>query len=225
MRTLRLIALLDHLRGRSAPISAEALADAFGVSTRTIYRDVVTLQAMGAPLRGEPGLGYQLDKGCFLPPLHLDPDEMDAVMLGMRLIAARGDETLAAAARRVSAKVGASMEPEKEEAYTRLPLRAVSRPTEEAAGANAHLSVLRTGIRRRTILEIAYRDLAENRSRRIVRPLGLTLFDTAWLLTAWCESRSAFRNFRVDRLLLVRSTGESFRHERGKRFEDYLATL
>ncbi|KTT68891.1 DeoR faimly transcriptional regulator, partial [Sphingomonas sanguinis] len=49
-----------------------------GVSARTIYRDMVTLQAMGAPVRGEPGVGYQLEQGYFLPPLHLDHDEMDA---------------------------------------------------------------------------------------------------------------------------------------------------
>ncbi|MBZ6382390.1 helix-turn-helix transcriptional regulator [Sphingomonas sanguinis] len=225
MRSLRLLALLDHLRGCSAPISADTLAVALSVSARTIYRDMVTLQAMGAPVRGEPGIGYQLEPGYFLPPLHLDPDEMDAVMLGMRLIAARGDEALAAAAHRVSAKLGASMEAEKAQAYKRLPLRAVSRRTPTGAASNAHLAPLRTAIRRRSMLEIEYVDLLERRSTRIVRPLGLTLFDAAWLLTAWCESRDAFRNFRIDRLIAARGTGGTFRHERGKRFEDYLETL
>jgi predicted DNA-binding transcriptional regulator YafY len=225
MRSLRLFALLDHLRGRSIPISAETLADMLGVSVRTIYRDMVTLQAMGAPVRGEPGVGYQLEQGYFLPPLHLDADEMEAVMLGMRLIAARGDEPLAAAARRASAKFAASMAPSRQEAYANLPMRAASRATSESDGAKAHLSLLRDAIRRRLILRIAYTDLAGKQSERIIRPLGLTLFDSAWLLTGWCEARDAFRNFRVDRIGTIDRDGAAFRHENGRRFADYLKTL
>lgn len=225
MRSLRLFALLDHLRGRSVPISAETLAEMLGVSVRTIYRDMVTLQAMGAPVRGEPGVGYQLEQGYFLPPLHLDHDEMEAVMLGMRLIAARSDKPLAAAARRASAKFAASMGPDRQAAYSNLPLRAVSRRTSESECAKAHLPLLRDAIRGRLILRITYADLSENESERTIRPLGLTLFDAAWLLTSWCEARNAFRNFRVDRIATVSGTGTTFRHEKGRRFEDYLKTL
>ena len=225
MRSLRLFALLDHLRGRSVPISADALAEMLGVSVRTIYRDMVTLQAMGAPVRGEPGVGYQLERGYFLPPLHLDHDEMDAVMLGMRLIAARSDAPLAAAARRASAKFAASMEPARQATYSNLPLRAVSRQTSESEGAKAHLTLLRDAIRRHLVLRIAYVDLSDNESERTIRPLGLTLFDSAWLLTGWCEARNAFRNFRVDRIASISGTGTTFRPEKGQRFEDYLKTL
>ncbi|WP_312487341.1 YafY family protein [Sphingomonas sp.] len=225
MRSLRLFALLDHLRGRTVPISADALAQMLGVSVRTIYRDMVTLQAMGAPVRGEAGVGYQLERGYFLPPLHLDHDEMDAVMLGMRLIAARSDEPLAAAARRASAKFAASMEPNRQATYSNLPLRAVSKETAESEGAKAHLSLLRDAIRQRLILRITYADLSGNESERTIRPLGLTLFDSAWLLTGWCGTRDDFRNFRADRIAIISTTGITFRHEKGRRFEDYLKTL
>lgn len=196
-----------------------------GVSVRTIYRDMVTLQAMGAPVRGEPGVGYQLERGYFLPPLHLDHDEMDAVMLGMRLIAARSDAPLAAAARRASTKFAASMEPARQATYSNLPLRAVSKQTSESEGAKTHLTLLRDAIRRHLVLRIAYVDLSDKESERTVRPLGLTLFDSAWLLTGWCEARNAFRNFRVDRIASISGTGTTFRPEKGQRFEDYLKTL
>lgn len=174
MRTLRLFALLDHLRGRTEPVSAEMLAQELQVSVRTIYRDMVTLQAMGAPLRGEAGIGYQLEKGYFLPPLHFDPDELDALMLGTRLIASRDDEALAAAARRVSAKISAAIGCDKGEAYTRLPLRAVARQSSESDKASGHLTVLRTALRDKAVLNITYCDLENKRSQRSVRPLGLT---------------------------------------------------
>ena len=80
-------------------------------------------------------------------------------------------------------------------------------------------------MRQRTRLSIKYRDLKGQHSTRRVRPLGLTAFDKVWLLTGWCENRSDFRNFRVDRLVTVQETGETFRREPGKEFNDYLRTL
>ena len=225
MRTLRLFALLDHLRGRTEPVSAETLAQELSVSVRTIYRDMATLQTMGAPIRGEAGIGYQLEKGYFLPPLHFDPDELDALMLGTRLIATRGDDDLAAAARRVSAKVSAAIGHDKGENYSQLPLRAVARQSPENDKAAEHLTLLRIALRDKAVLEITYCDLQDKRSQRIVRPLGLTMFDAVWLLTVWCEDRSDFRNLRVDRIEVIQLAGRLFRTERGKRFEDYLKTL
>ena len=225
MKTLRLFGLLNRLRSAPAPISAEALAHALDVSPRTIYRDMATLLAMGAPVRGESGLGYQLEKGYFLPPLRFDPDELETIMLGLRLVVAKGDDVMAAAAGRVSGKISAVMGAEAGEAYKELPLRAVTRPTDEAERANRHLPRLRQAVRDRQVLDISYRDLRNQRSRRIVRPLGLTLFDTAWLLTAWCEARNDFRNFRLDRIAEAIPTGARFRHEAGRRFQDYLKTL
>lgn len=225
MRTLRLFALLDHLRGRLKPVSAETLAVDLDVSIRTIYRDMATLQAMGAPVRGEAGIGYQMASGFFLPPLHFDADELEAIMLGTRLVAARGDGELVDAARRVSAKVSVAMAGEAGETYARLPLRAVSRRSQESTKASANLGFLRKAIRERALLDIRYVDLRDLGSRRAARPLGLTVFDTAWLLTVWCETKQDFRNLRVDRIEAVARTGRRFRPEVGKRFEDYLKTL
>ncbi|WP_354296204.1 WYL domain-containing protein [Sphingomonas sp. 1185] len=84
---------------------------------------------------------------------------------------------------------------------------------------------MRDAIRRHLVLRIAYVDLSDNESERTVRPLGLTLFDSAWLLTGWCEARNAFRNFRVDRIGVISGTCTTFRPENGQRFEDYLKTL
>ncbi|MDR0252841.1 MAG: YafY family transcriptional regulator [Brucellaceae bacterium] len=225
MRTFRLFTLLDHLRGKTEPVSAEKLAQELQVSTRTIYRDMATLQAMGAPVRGEAGMGYQLEKGYFLPPLHFDPDELDALMLGTRLIAARGDDALAAAARRVTAKISAAIGHDDGENYARLPLRAATRQSTEHEKAATHLAQLRQAIRDRAVLDISYSDLQDKRSRRNVRPLGLTVFDTVWLLTVWCENKNDFRNLRADRIEDIQPAGRLFKPERGKRFEDYLKTL
>lgn len=225
MKVFRLFALLDRLRAAASPVSAEALARALEVSPRTIYRDMATLQAMGAPVRGEAGLGYQLERGYFLPPLRFDADELEAVMLGLRLVGARGDGALRAAAKRASGKIAATAADDAGEMFRQLPLRAVSRRRAGEEVANGWLPLLRGAIRDRRLVRLGYLDLEGNASERQVRPLGLTLFDEVWLLTAWCESRSDFRNFRLDRIAQAADTGLRFRHEGGRRFQDYLATL
>jgi predicted DNA-binding transcriptional regulator YafY len=82
MRAARLFALLDQLRLRRWPVSASELAKLMGVTERTIYRDMASLQAMGAPIRGEGGIGYQIERGYFLPPLHFDEDELACKIQG-----------------------------------------------------------------------------------------------------------------------------------------------
>jgi len=180
---------------------------------------------MGAPVRGESGIGYQIEKGFFLPPLSFDPDELDAITLGMRLIAAKGDGQLAEASRRVAAKIGAVLSGDQSERFANSPLRAVTRGSAENRKSEAHLSGLRQALRERMFVMLRYVDLKERESLRLCRPLGLVAFDDVWVLTAWCEARADFRNFRVDRLLSFEATGKRFRPERGKRFEDYLKSM
>ncbi|QGZ33843.1 helix-turn-helix transcriptional regulator [Stappia indica] len=225
MKVFRLFSLLDRLRSAGGPVSAEALARALEVSPRTIYRDMATLQAMGAPVRGEAGLGYQMERGYFLPPLSFDEEELEAIALGMRLVGARGDAPLGEAALRVAGKIGAAAGEAGGEATLRLPLRAVTREHPQVEAARHWLPGLRRAIRRQRIVLLAYRDLAGRESRRRVRPLGLTVFDEVWLLTGWCEERGDFRNFRLDRIMSVEETGERAPSERGRRFEDYVASL
>lgn len=220
MRILRLFAILDRLRVHQHPVAAATLAGALDVSVRTIYRDMATLLEMGAPIRGEGGVGYQIEHGYFLPPLHFDPDELDAVILGMRLVGARGDGPLKEAARRAAAKINAVLPEADKRVHSKSPL--LAEPVDEAIH---FLSPVRTALRRRQCLNIAYRDLKDRSSTRVVRPLGLTAFDRVWLLTAWCEMREDFRNFRVDRLQEVARTGTTFAREPGKEFTDYLRTL
>ncbi len=221
MRTIRLFQVLDYLRARSQPVSAERIARHLGVSVRTLYRDIATLQGMGAPIRGAGGLGYQLERGYFLPPLHFDADELDAIVLGLRLAAKRGDPDLAVAADRVLGKLAASGE----EVASDLdrPLLAVG-SRRDAEGAD-RIAELRRAVRERRLIRMAYRNEAEVLTDRTVRPLGLTAFESVWLLTGWCLARADFRNFRPDRMESLVVLTDRFAVESGKEFRDYLRLL
>jgi predicted DNA-binding transcriptional regulator YafY len=91
-RTGRLLDLIQTLRRHRRPVRGAQLADELDVSLRTIYRDIQTLIAQGAPIHGEAGIGYLLRPGFTLPPLMFTPDEIEALVLGSGMV--RGPPTL-----------------------------------------------------------------------------------------------------------------------------------
>jgi predicted DNA-binding transcriptional regulator YafY len=105
-RSERLFSLLQTLRRYRRPVTGKALAAELNVSMRTLYRDIATLQAQGADIEGEPGLGYVLRPGFILPPLMFSGDEIEALVLGSRWVADRGDDLLGSAAQNAIARSG-----------------------------------------------------------------------------------------------------------------------
>ena len=77
LKTERLFALAEYLRGRRTGVTADTLADRFGVTVRTIYRDLDALRAASMPLAAErgPGGGYALDSSYSLPPVNFSARE------------------------------------------------------------------------------------------------------------------------------------------------------
>src|SRR4051812_37180263 len=114
-RHARLLHLIQALRRRRHPVAAAELAAELGVSLRTVYRDIAMLAAEGAPIEGVAGLGYVLRQGFFLPPLMFSEDELDALILGLRMAAGRGDPGLEKAADDALAKIVAVLPAERED--------------------------------------------------------------------------------------------------------------
>jgi len=111
-RAQRLLDLIQLLRGYRRPVSGAVLAEALGISLRTLYRDIETLNAQGAQIDGEPGVGYVLRPGFMLPPLMFSEDEIEAIVLGSRWVADRTDAALSDAARSALAKISAVLPPD-----------------------------------------------------------------------------------------------------------------
>jgi predicted DNA-binding transcriptional regulator YafY len=195
-RSERLLDLVQTLRRRRRPVSGQALADELGVSIRTLYRDIATLQGQGAPIEGESGLGYVLKPGFFLPPLMFGEDEIDAVILGLRFVSQRGDAELASAAENVLAKIEAVLPPEMEGSAATSGLLAGP----GGSGNAYHLATIRRAIRREEKLHLDYLDKNGEASKRLVWPVAIAFFEVADVLAAWCETRRDFRHFRLDRI-------------------------
>ena len=201
-RTSRLFEIIQLLRNQTKPITAEQLAITLEVSTRTVYRDIATLQAMRTPIDGEAGVGYLMRSGYDLPPLNFDIEEIEAIVVGLSLLARTGDAGLNKAASRVSIKID-----DLRENIHNLHVSdwgAVS-PTQ------IDMSELRQAIRHREKLIIRYEDENQHKSQRVILPIAMVYFIEVVVLAAWCELRADFRHFRVDRIQHCTFTHDSFK--------------
>lgn len=197
-RTERLFDLLQALRRHRRPVSGQALAQEVGISIRTLYRDIATLQAQGAAIEGAPGVGYVMKPGFLLPPLMFQSEELEALVLGMRWVADRGDWRLADAALGALAKIAAVLPDDLRhelEASALLVGRGAPLPDHAIAPDQ-----LREAIRTERKLQIVYRGPQGEVTQRVVWPFALVYFDQARVLMAWCETRDDFRHFRTDRI-------------------------
>ncbi|MFJ4051835.1 helix-turn-helix transcriptional regulator [Pseudomonas hunanensis] len=151
-RTQRLLSLVQILRARRHPVTGQRLAEEMSVSLRTVYRDIATLQAQGADIRGEAGIGYILRPGFVLPPLMFNEQELDALMLGMRWVAQQPDASLAQAALDVLSKAEAVLPSAVAGRLFKTPLFAASSQSRGAYGFDA--KCLRDAIRLETKIRL-----------------------------------------------------------------------
>ena len=167
MRLFRLFRLLDVMRLRSTPVTAASLAVDLGISVRSIYRDIADLQAMGAPIRGEGGLGYVMERGYFLPSLRFEADELDAIILGLKLVHERAAPVLDGAAVRAAAKISSVLGEGQKDSMIDPALEAGPSRTMYGDGNSATYATLRAAISAREFLTIGYRNSRHLRLDRI----------------------------------------------------------
>lgn len=218
-RAERLLSVLQILRRHRRPLPAARIAEETGTSLRTVYRDIDALRTQGAAIEGEAGLGYVLRPGFLLPPLMFTEDEIEALVLGARLVAVRGDAALERAAGEALAKMQAVLPGSLRDFAENSPLLVA-----RGAGRDApFMADLRAAIRAERKAEITYRDAAGAESRRVIWPFALGFFEQVQVVAAWCETRAALRHFREDRILACRVLETRYPRRRALLLRDWRA--
>ena len=220
-RADRLFQIVQLLRRRRATLTARQIAERLGTSERTVYRDIRDLVLSGTPIDGEAGVGYRLRPGYDLPPLMFDREEIQALVLGTRIVRRFGDARLARASESILAKVAAVLPKDLEPllADTALFVPTMSHGARSAAALEASRDAL---VARRK-LRLMYEDETGAATERTVRPLGVFFWGRTWTLAAWCELRSDFRDFRLDRVKNIDMLDDTFAEEPGRTLRDLLS--
>jgi predicted DNA-binding transcriptional regulator YafY len=218
-RADRLFEIIQILRRKKTTRAAD-LAARLEVSERTIYRDISDMVSRGVPIDGEAGVGYILRPGFDLPPLMFNENEIEALLLGARIVQSWADPELAAAAATVMDKV-AAVSPDG--LRQQLELARLWAPADHAREPiTIDQAALRHAIRNQRKIRFTYQDLDGRFSERVVRPLIMAFYGPVWVLAAWCELRKGFRVFRIDRMSAFSTLETRFDVERGKTAQDFL---
>ena len=219
-RADRLFQIIQILRRTRRAVTAAALAEELEVSLRTVYRDMAELIGRRVPIEGAAGVGYLLREGFDLPPLMFTKDELDALLVGTRIVQSWGDPELGRAAADVLAKVAAVLPERMRPRVASLALAAP--PSERRPEITVDMAALRRCVREERKIRVRYLDLAGTDTTRVVRPMNLAFFPPVWVLLGWCELRRDFRSFRVDRIAALTFLAERYPQEPGRRLVDYL---
>src|SRR3954463_2620215 len=216
-RADRLFQIIQLLRNHRVTTAAR-LADELEVSERTVYRDICDLQSSGVPIEGERGVGYVMRKGFDLPPLMFTAQELQALLLGSRVVMSWTDGPLARAAGEALQRIEAVLPENLRERMQQTQLYApdfMIRPEKKAFFGPLHQAV-----EEKRKVHLLYVDGSGQNTTRTIRPLALSFWGWSWALTAWCETRQDFRNFRLDRMDEITLLDDRFADEPGKTMED-----
>jgi predicted DNA-binding transcriptional regulator YafY len=130
---------------------------------------------------------------------------------------------LAGHARTAMAKIALALPKTRREEIDRTRIFAPAFHVPKAVAAG--LDTIRQAILRRRKLRFAYEDKAQRESRRTVRPLAAAFWGGSWTVSAWCEAREDFRNFRLDRMRELEMLEAIFEEEPGKSLDDFLRKM
>lgn len=207
-RSDRLFEIIQLLRRRKRVVTAQWIAEQLEVTPRTIYRDIAALQAMRVPIEGEVGVGYLMRDGFDLPPLMFDAEEVEAISVGLALLSRTGDRGLVKAATRVARKI-ADVVPQQVARQLGVSQSQVSTYGIKLPSA-IEMPRLRQAIRENTKIRIAYKNSNGVDSVRTLKPIVIFYYVEVALLVAWCELRSDFRQFRIDRIGSIQYLEDTF---------------
>ena len=197
-RLLQIVQILRRANGQ--PVSAGRIADELEVTKRTIYRDMVALEWINVPVRGEAGIGYVLEGGLDLPPLIFNSLELETLMLGARWVEVYGDADQQLAAKDVVAKIAAVLPQDLRDEFFEVSLYAPAKTKQRFPGGVSSFE-LRKALKANKIIEIEYQNEVGESSKRRIWPISIGYFDFKRLMLGWCELREDFRAFRADRIV------------------------
>lgn len=220
-------------------VTARFLSEHFGVTERTIYRDIRTLENAGVPIGAEAGVGYYLEKGYRLPPVSFTLDEAASLLIGEKLLVASLDANSLRDYKQALNKVRAVLDVSDKDHLSSLdadievlptgqgfPIDGQSAqqdPNTDAQSTDRWMRECRNVLVRRQVVNIDYMANGSlSHTTRSIEPIGLFFYSLHWHLIAWCRMRKAYRDFRLDRILRFDPESEQFARHSRSTLQQYL---
>ena len=205
----RLFGILTLLQSRKF-VNGEKISEKFGISIRTVYRDIKALGGQGIPVGFEMHKGYFIVHGYFLPPVSFNSEEANALALMETLISGFADKSIqkhySNALNKVKSVLKTSQRDKLEQLSSQIKVQLPS-----CIDTNFdYLSIMQNSISAKQCIEIEYTDNKNLISCRKIEPIGLIFYAYSWHVIAWCHLRNDYRDFKVFRIHKITNTGDAF---------------
>lgn len=220
----RLFGILTFLQSKKY-VTAEAIAEKFSMSVRTVYRDIKALNEQGIPVSFEQHKGYFVVQGYFLPPVSFNTEEANALLLMERLVGGFADKSIQTHYTSALNKVKAVMRHSDKERLEELNKKIHFQLPECFMPDFEYLSPLQNAITLKQVVLLDYKNNKNEVSQRKVEPIGLAFYAFAWHVIAWCQLRSDYRDFKVSRILKAKNLEVPFTNPSPMELHDYMKSV
>lgn len=220
-RVDRLMNILLMLQSKKF-VTIEVFSVKYKLSERTIYRDLKALNEIGVPIYFEPQKGYGLMEGYFLPPLTFTIEEANALILLQTLADKFADKSIIEKSNTALEKIKAVLEHGDWKKYEEIVSKVGVYIPDGTNDKNEHLADIQNAIIEKSTLKISYTDNNKNTTFREIEPLGMIFYTNQWHLLAWCTSREAYRDFKVESINQLGISPKPFTKEHTYTIQDYM---
>ncbi len=210
----RLTAILIQLQTKRV-VRAEEISERFGMSLRTVYRDVKALMEAGVPIGSEAGKGYFIVDGYHLPPVMFNEDEASALLMAGKLVEKMTDRSVRSAYESALMKIKSVLhESEKdhlEHLQSAMEVKYVPGENKDEF-PNHFITTIQKALTQKEVLDMEYISTYEKElTKRSIEPIGMVYYRSGWHLIAWCRLRNGYRDFRADRIKALANSGNKIR--------------
>ncbi|CAA6829631.1 MAG: Unknown protein [uncultured Aureispira sp.] len=190
-------------------IKASNISERFGISLRTVYRDISTLKNAGIPIIGDPGIGYSIMDGYRLPPIMFNEGEALALLTAEKFIGKITDKTTQASYSEAMTKIKATLRSTDKESLAVLE-DSISFSNYTLWENKSYLQDLFKSIASKVVLKIEYQKADGSTSLRKIESIGCYHQYNNWYLVAYCQNRAAYRTFKMNRILHLQVLDQYF---------------
>lgn len=208
-RLSRLTAILTQLQTKRL-LTSTNLAEKFGVSIRTIYRDIRALEQAGVPILTEDGKGYILMEGYKIPPVMFTENQANALILAEQLVLKNKDTSFIKDYSEAIDKIKAVLRQTEKDKANLLADRTRFEQNINRERSSNNLSQLQNALTNFNLTKIEYTNEDNKTTSRLIEPFALISTTENWLMVAWCRVRKDFRYFSLDRIKKMEILSEKF---------------
>jgi predicted DNA-binding transcriptional regulator YafY len=220
----RLFGILTLLQSKRY-VTGEKIAEKYGISVRSVYRDIKALNEQGIPVSFEAHRGYFIVNGYFLQPVSFSTEEANALLLMESVVSAFTDKSIqhhySSALTKIKSVLRSSQKDSVEKLADNIKLQV---PVCFVQNFD-YLTRIQQAISSQKILEIGYTNKQDEVSVRKMEPIGLIFYALNWHLIGWCHNKKDYRDFRVSRILRLLCTEENFTITKHMPLDDYMKLL